>query len=60
MKNKKAYGERDCCMCGGLIKDGSTYAHIVINNKHHSVCSLCDSKLYYHYRDIIFDKIKHP
>ena len=47
--------DEECSLCG---KEASIDFNICA--VHYHFCKLCYNKLYYRFRDIIFDKIKHP
>ena len=52
--------DTNCSLCNKRIPAETEFHDINICAVHYNVCELCHKKLYYHFRDIIINKIKHP
>lgn len=56
----KSDGKIECGLCGRTIPEGQEFDNINICAKFYHICDTCDRKLYYHYSQLIIEKIKHP
>ena len=56
----KHYEDTNCCVCKKFIKEGTELEEVNVCAVHYYFCVECYKKLYYHFRDVIINKIKHP
>lgn len=49
-----------CKLCDKTIPPNTEMWDMNICAVHYKLCNTCHNKLYYHFKDIIIDKIKYP
>ena len=55
-----SHKDTQCILCKKKLKSGTELYTVRINGTYYDFCTLCHNKLYYHFKDIIVNKIKHP